>query len=1290
MLPTNNSKPWWLEEFTQNQSQSLTLSSTIPGKPTMSANHAHTVNASGSSSVHVGNNNYLHPDTRNADCIRSLYETDPSLDKKQIIDTKGGLLSDASDWILTNDNFTRWSDGKGYFLWIKGDAGKGKTMLICAIIESLQLNDHNHVSFFFCQAGVPTMNNATSVLRGLIYGLVRYHPLRATALSYVRKEFDLIGDKMFEGTNLWQTVRSILFAILKDPLMGQTVFVIDALDECEKNLDELLQFVIETNSQFGIKWLVSSRKWPIIENRLRKIVDSDKGLTIDLEMNEPLISVAVKSLREDRLGHIPWWNTCGDELRGTIKDNFKNKSGNTFLWVATVCQELRKCSETEALEALKEFPSGLDELYERMMNNLIASRSAERCKEILAVVSTSFRPLNLKELATTVDCLSPYRNNIEALRETVFLCGSFLTIRNNTTTVVFVHQSAREFLMDKALEKIMPNGILVQHNKMFQASWEAVKEAMQHFINRGSEISWKFPDGDHLEPLGYACTYWVAHLKHCGGREEQRQQIDAEIEIFLHDHLLHWFQTLGQLRSMSEGILSLDNLVSILSDTHVIGLRELVEDARRVALSFGNAIEADPRQTYTSALLFSPVNSLVRRRFLTQGPSWLTKNPVMEDEWGSCVQVLEGHRDGVAALAFSSDGLLIASGSSYGTIKVWDSTTGVCLEEHCIEDSSVDSIVFTEGQEYLSSVRSYDSDTEPSYIGVWEPAKDILRTISSSDICNIESSTLSPDAKWLAYRRLGPVIKIWDIQTGTLIKNCPNADYDVGYVSFAADSRRLVSGSARCGTITVWNTTTWTVERTFQDHIDSISSISCAAKTQLFVSGSLSREICVRDFTSENSQMKIWAPGLSDGIIAISGDGKRIVTVCGKRREFWVWDVSSGRHTHTLNSNHRFFTTLAFSSNGSQLISGWDTIEIWDITKGSHAKERPSHAEYVSSVALSTDVRWAASGSSDKKIKIWDVETLSCKHTLIGHTGDIRSMLFLDGKRLGSASSDCTVIVWNFKTGARLHTLSGHIACVSSLVFLPESDLLISGSYDGTIRTWNIGTSHHDNDSFGASIQAVASITLLACRQTLVSMRFGGEIEFWDLHSWEYKYFLSMGGKYLNSVAISPNEQWVAVSHFLVSSGGTLQVLHVPTGLRIQSEEFELTIEDLSFDSNGTDLKTSVGVFSLSLMDVQDQQEGKHEIRMQRLGYGISSDRTWILKDDQKILWIPEKYRPCKSAMSGSTLLLGSKLGRVQRITFSMDDDNSSGDHTMTSSKSRRGSTTFPTSLSKRPRYSEL
>jgi NACHT domain len=64
-------------------------------------------------------------------------------------------------------------------LWIKGDPGKGKTMLLCGIIDEMsalaRLRDQSAntlLSFFFCQATDSRINNAAAVLRGLIYLLI--------------------------------------------------------------------------------------------------------------------------------------------------------------------------------------------------------------------------------------------------------------------------------------------------------------------------------------------------------------------------------------------------------------------------------------------------------------------------------------------------------------------------------------------------------------------------------------------------------------------------------------------------------------------------------------------------------------------------------------------------------------------------------------------------------------------------------------------------------------------------------------------------------------------------------------------------------------------------------------------------------------------------------------------------------------------------------------------------------------------------------------------------------------
>ncbi|KAK4245698.1 vegetative incompatibility protein HET-E-1 [Corynascus novoguineensis] len=176
---------------------------------------------------------------RNRNYLQNLRVTDPRHDKPRIEQTKGGLLADSYRWVLNNAEFRRWRDDEGSrLLWIKGDPGKGKTMLLCGIINELKLaSDSSLLPFFFCQAADASINNATAVLRGLIYLLVDQQP---SLISYVYKKYDATGNPLFREVNTLVALSEIFTDILKDTNLPPTRLVIDALDECIEGLDMLL------------------------------------------------------------------------------------------------------------------------------------------------------------------------------------------------------------------------------------------------------------------------------------------------------------------------------------------------------------------------------------------------------------------------------------------------------------------------------------------------------------------------------------------------------------------------------------------------------------------------------------------------------------------------------------------------------------------------------------------------------------------------------------------------------------------------------------------------------------------------------------------------------------------------------------------------------------------------------------------------------------------------------------------------------------------------------------------
>jgi hypothetical protein len=169
-------------------------------------------------------------------------------------------------------------------------------MLLCGIVDELKKSTAN-LSYFFCQATDSRINNATAVLRGLIYMLVCQQLL---LVSHIRKKYDHAGKALFEDSNAWFALADMFTDILQDQNLNCTYLVIDALDECvAADLPKLLGFITKKSSVSPrVKWIVSSRNWPSIEKKLNTVT---QGVWLCLELNENSVSQLLPHISSSRL-----------------------------------------------------------------------------------------------------------------------------------------------------------------------------------------------------------------------------------------------------------------------------------------------------------------------------------------------------------------------------------------------------------------------------------------------------------------------------------------------------------------------------------------------------------------------------------------------------------------------------------------------------------------------------------------------------------------------------------------------------------------------------------------------------------------------------------------------------------------------------------------------------------------------------------------------------------------------------------------------------------------------------
>jgi hypothetical protein len=530
------------------------------------------------------------------ECIQHLRLTDPRDDKKRIEETKGGLLEDSYRWILDNAEFRQWRDDEhSRLLWIKGDPGKGKTMLLCGIVKELEksMSKTDLLSYFFCQATDSRISNATAVLRGLMYLLVDQQP---SLISHIRKKHDHAGKTLFEDANAWVALSEIFVNILQDPSLNSIYLIIDALDECVADLPKLLDFIVQKSFVSPrVKWIVSSRNWPDIEERLER---AGHKVRLCLELNTESISTAVSIYIQHKVLQLAQQKKYDDKTRDAVLQHLGSNANDTFLWVALVCQNLEKIRRWETLAKLDAFPPGLDSLYQRMMEQICNSDNADLCKRILTSTAIVYRPVTLKELTSLVEMLEDMSDNLESLGEIISLCGSFLTVREGT--IYFVHQSAKDYLLTQAFDKIFPSGREEAHYIIFSRSLQVMFKALRRDIYSLRTLGYpiervELADPDPLVTSRYSCIYWVDHLcdwniNSCTNHRVDLQDRDV-VDVFIRKKYLYWLEALSLCRSMSDGLISLAKLEALVQVTlspamlYIVYVNTTLEESRYIRIN---------------------------------------------------------------------------------------------------------------------------------------------------------------------------------------------------------------------------------------------------------------------------------------------------------------------------------------------------------------------------------------------------------------------------------------------------------------------------------------------------------------------------------------------------------------------------------------------------------------------------------------------------------------------------------------------------------------------------------
>ncbi|EPS44250.1 hypothetical protein H072_1753 [Dactylellina haptotyla CBS 200.50] len=321
----------------------------------------------------------------------------------------------ACGWLFEETEFNNWySSEESEFLWVYGNVGFGKSVLMSAIIDRI-LDDIKKnaakdpaqvplVAFFFCKFGNEKTQKTLSVVKNLVYQYYRqcrYSESQDNLAEANQKVKELINENtgiisaLSSSTETLQDGLNKLMIGITKLINHNSYIIVDALDECDDREKEGLLAFLQKAARKGskIKVIVSSRQEPDIS----KMFSDQPKISVEEQKNTSDLKVYVKK-------ELQKITILRDKERAGARKVIVKRAAGMFRYAALALQNLKQPWARPLSKHLKNLPDQITEFYKRSLDSM-DSQQKEVLFTALRWAICSFEDITVQQIAEDFSCV---------------------------------------------------------------------------------------------------------------------------------------------------------------------------------------------------------------------------------------------------------------------------------------------------------------------------------------------------------------------------------------------------------------------------------------------------------------------------------------------------------------------------------------------------------------------------------------------------------------------------------------------------------------------------------------------------------------------------------------------------------------------------------------------------------------------------------------------------------------------------------------------------------------------